>query len=112
MGAYAGAARRRVRLAAVFLRSPSGHRPGGRQARHARILQIGLERRLNSNLSVILPHCEWLDISLATKATLLRHDSSGQPALPITTPDARGRAMIRGISLAGFISALPRHLDK
>ena len=43
MGAYAGAARRRVHLAAVLLRPPSGHRPGRRQARHARILQIGLD---------------------------------------------------------------------
>ena len=38
-GAYAGAARRRVHLATVLPRPPSGHRPGRRQARHARILQ-------------------------------------------------------------------------
>ena len=37
---YAGAARRRVHLATVLLRPPSGHRPGRRQGRHARILQI------------------------------------------------------------------------
>ena len=43
MEADAGAARRRVHLAAV-LRSPSDHRPGRRQVRHARILQIGLHR--------------------------------------------------------------------
>ena len=42
MGAYAGAARRRVHLATVLLCPPSGHRPGRRQARHARIRQIGL----------------------------------------------------------------------
>ena len=42
MGAYAVAARRRVHLATVLPRPPSGHRPGRRQARHARILQIGL----------------------------------------------------------------------
>ena len=42
MGAYAGAARRGVHLATVLLRPPSDHRPGGRQARHARIPQIGL----------------------------------------------------------------------
>ena len=42
MGAYAGAARRRVHLATVLLRPPSGHRPGRRQARHAHILQIEL----------------------------------------------------------------------
>ena len=41
MGAYAGAARRRVHLATVLLGPPSGHRPGRSQARHARILQIG-----------------------------------------------------------------------
>ena len=42
MGTYAGAARRRVHLATVLLRLPSGHRPGRHQARHARIIQIGL----------------------------------------------------------------------
>ena len=42
MGAYAGAARRRVHLATLLLQPPSRHRPGRRQARHARILQIGL----------------------------------------------------------------------
>ena len=42
VGAYAGAARRRVHLATVLLRPPSGHRPGRRQVRHARILQKGL----------------------------------------------------------------------
>ena len=35
-------ARRRVHLATILLRPPSGHRPGRRQARHACILQIGL----------------------------------------------------------------------
>ena len=35
MGAEAETARRRVRLATVLLRPPSGHRPGRRQARHA-----------------------------------------------------------------------------
>ena len=34
--------RRCIRLATVLIRPPSGHRPGKRQARHARILQIGL----------------------------------------------------------------------
>ena len=42
MGAYAGAARRRVNLATVLFRLPSGHRPDRRQARHASTLQIGL----------------------------------------------------------------------
>ena len=42
MGAYAGAARRRVHFATVLPRPPSGHRPGRRQARIARILQIEL----------------------------------------------------------------------
>ena len=42
MGTYAGAARRRVHLATVLLGPPPGHRPDRRQARHARILQIGL----------------------------------------------------------------------
>ena len=47
MGTYAGAARRRVHLATVLLRPPSGHGPGRRQARHARILQIGLHLTMN-----------------------------------------------------------------
>ena len=42
MGAYAGAARRRVHLAAVLPRPLADHRPDRRQNRHARILQIGL----------------------------------------------------------------------
>ena len=42
MGAYAGAARRRVHLATVLIRPPSGHRQDRRQARHADILKIGL----------------------------------------------------------------------
>ena len=41
-GTYAGAARRRVRLATVLLRPPSGHRPGRCRAGHVYILQIGL----------------------------------------------------------------------
>ena len=42
-GACTEAARPRVHLATVLLlRPPTGHRPGRRQARHARILQIGL----------------------------------------------------------------------
>ena len=42
IGAYAGAARRRVHLAAVLLLPPSGHRPGRRQVRHAHITHIEL----------------------------------------------------------------------
>ena len=42
MRAYAEAARRRMQLATVLFRPPSGHRPGRRQARHARTPQIGL----------------------------------------------------------------------
>ena len=42
MGAYAGAARRRVHLVILFIRPPSGYRPGRRRARHAHIPQIGL----------------------------------------------------------------------
>ena len=42
MGAYNGAARRRVHLVTVLFQPPPGHRPVKRQARHARILQIGL----------------------------------------------------------------------
>ena len=41
-GLTPGAARRRVHLATVLLRPPSGHRPGRRQARYAYIFQIGL----------------------------------------------------------------------
>ena len=42
MGAYGGAAHRRVHLATVLLRPPSGHRSDRRQARHVHMLQIGL----------------------------------------------------------------------
>ena len=42
MEAYAGEARRRVHLVTVLLWPSSGYRLGGRQARHADILQIGL----------------------------------------------------------------------
>ena len=42
MGAYAGAVRRYVHIATVLPQPPSGHRPVRRQARHARVLQIGL----------------------------------------------------------------------
>ena len=42
MGTYAAAARRRVHLATVLLWPPSGHRQGRRQARHARIPEMGL----------------------------------------------------------------------
>ena len=35
MGTYSGAARRRVHLATVLVRPPSGHRPGKRQARYS-----------------------------------------------------------------------------
>ena len=42
MGAYTGAACRRDHLVTVLLRPPPGHHPGKRQARHARVLQIGL----------------------------------------------------------------------
>ena len=42
MGVYAGASFRHVHIVTVLLRPPSGHRPGRRQARDARILQIGL----------------------------------------------------------------------
>ena len=42
MGAYAGAARRRVHLATVLPRPLSDHRVGRRQARHAGILQTEL----------------------------------------------------------------------
>ena len=43
IGAYARAARRRVHLATILLRPPSGDRPGRRQDRHAHIPQIGLQ---------------------------------------------------------------------
>ena len=42
MGAYAGAARRRVHLATVFLGLPSGNFLGSRRARQVHIPQIGL----------------------------------------------------------------------
>ena len=43
MGAYTKAARRRVHLATVLLRSPSEHSLGRRQARHVYIPQIRLD---------------------------------------------------------------------
>ena len=42
IGVHGREANRRVHLATVPLQPPSGHRPGGRQDRHARILQIEL----------------------------------------------------------------------
>ena len=42
MGTYAGAARRRVHLATEHLRPPSGHCPGRRQARHARMSETSI----------------------------------------------------------------------
>ena len=54
VGTYAGAARRRVHLATVLPRPPSGHRPGRRQARHTRFLQIGLYLTQPSASSIIL----------------------------------------------------------
>ena len=42
MGAYAAVARRRVHLATVLPRPPSGHCLGRRQARHTPISKIGL----------------------------------------------------------------------
>ena len=56
VGAYAGAARRRIHLATVFLRPPFGHRPGRRQARHARILHIGLHLTQSWSLWMPLRH--------------------------------------------------------
>ena len=53
MGAYAGAARRRVHLATILLRPPSGHRPGRRQAR---ILQMGLHLTQPRSVWVPLRH--------------------------------------------------------
>ena len=47
MGAYDGAARRRIHLATVLLVPPSGHRPDRRQARHAGIHPIGLHLTLS-----------------------------------------------------------------
>ena len=40
--AYAGAARRRIHLATVLPRPPSGHRPDGRRARQADIHMYGV----------------------------------------------------------------------
>ena len=50
LGAYTGAAHCHVYLATVLLRPPSGHRPGRHQARHAPILQIGLQRLVKLRL--------------------------------------------------------------
>ena len=49
MGAYAGAKRRRVHLATVLPRTRSGRRQA-RQARHARILQLGIYYALAINV--------------------------------------------------------------
>ena len=45
MEEYAGAARRRVHVATVLLRPPSGHRPSSRQVRQDRLPQIKLRWR-------------------------------------------------------------------
>ena len=90
MGAYAGAARRRVHLAPVLLRPPSGHRPGRRQARHARILQIGLH--LTQPRSAWAPPRHGQAPRISTKKNpmggILRRESRTfqQPNLP-TAPD-------------------------
>ena len=55
-GAYARAARRRVNLATVLLRLPFGHHPGRRQARHVRIIQIGLRLPIaQANAKPVMP---------------------------------------------------------
>ena len=48
MGAYAGAARRRVYFATVLLRPPSGHRPDRCLARHARTLPDATTKRVDT----------------------------------------------------------------
>ena len=52
-GAYAGAARRRVHLATEHPWPPCGHRPGRRQARHARIPLIVLQRTLRVRMKPV-----------------------------------------------------------
>ena len=59
MGAYIGAARRRVHIAMVLLRPPSGHRPGRRQARRAHILRIGLHLTQPRNMRAATRHGPW-----------------------------------------------------
>ena len=73
MGAYAGAGRRRVHLAAVLLRPPSGHRPGRRQARHVCILQIGLRLDIaQADARPVMP------ISLRQDFTRRNHEACGR----------------------------------
>ena len=43
VSAYAGSVLRRVHLAVVLVRPPSGHSPGKRRARHSQSSQIGLQ---------------------------------------------------------------------
>ena len=42
MAAYAGATRRRIPLATVLIRLPSGYRPGRRRTRHTHFLEKAL----------------------------------------------------------------------
>ena len=72
--AYPGAARRRVHLATVLLRPPSGHRSGRRRARHAHILPIGFHltqpsRHGPAPLGSQQDMIRWMGFSVRSRAT-------------------------------------------
>ena len=81
MGTYAGAARRRVHLTTVQLRPPSGHRPGRRESRHARIPQIGLHLTQPKSLWTPARHGSAPRISARKNLMcgILRRDSRHMP---------------------------------
>ena len=97
MEVYAATARCRVHLATVFLRPPSGHRPGRHQARHARISQIELHLSEPWNL--------W------TPPQRVRAPSSPSPPLRPAEQKSQGQCRAALCELT-FQSFFPHHTVK
>ena len=73
MGAYTGAARRRVHIATVLLRSPSGHRPGRRRTLVAQIFKNGLHLRFQLESWVIVLISIRKVLPLASRLCFFQH---------------------------------------